>query len=78
MLWRELYFEKLWISGSFSFVAFVNLPWQMVALCNRQPSCCELLSIYTSAETTLTSFTRSTYSRALLLSLNLLTPLALL
>ena len=38
------------------FVAFVNLPWQMAALCNRQPSCCERLSIYATAETTSTSF----------------------
>ena len=39
-------------------------------LCNRQSSCCERLSISTrpTAETTSTSFTRSRYSRALLLS----------
>ena len=70
MPWCELYFEKLWIYGSFSFVDSVNLPWQMAALCNRQSSCCERLSISATAETTSTSFTRSRYSRALLLSIN--------
>ena len=63
-------FEKLWISGSFSFAASVNLPWQMAALCNRQSSCCERVSISAAAETSSTSFPRSRYSRALLLSLN--------
>ena len=42
----------------------------MVALCNRRSSCCERLSISTAAETSLTSFARSRYSGALLLSLN--------
>ena len=71
MLWCEDYFDKLWISGSFSFVASVNLPWQMAALRNRQSSCCERISISISAkaETSSISFTRSRYSRALLLSL---------
>ena len=70
MLWCEHYFEKLWISGSFSVVASVNLPWQMAALRNRQSPCCERLSISAAAETSSTSFPRSRYSRALLLSLN--------
>ena len=70
MLWCEDYFDKLWISGSFSFVASVNLPWQMAALRNRQSSCCERISISATAETSSTSFPRSRYSRALLLSLN--------
>ena len=70
MLWCEHYFEKLWISGSFPFVASVNLPWQMAALRNRQSSCCERISISAAAETSSTSFPRSRYSRALLLSLN--------
>ena len=48
----------------------VNLSWQMATLCNRHSSCCERLSISASAETSLTSFARSRYSRALLLSLN--------
>ena len=72
VLWCEHYFEKLWISGSFSFVASVNLPWQIAALRNRQSSCCERISISTAAETSSTSFHRSRYSRALLLSLNTL------
>ena len=58
------------ISGSFSFVASVNLPWQMAALRNRQSSCCERISISAAAETSSTSFPRSRYSRTLLLSLN--------
>ena len=70
MLWCEHYFEKLWFSGSFSFVVSVNLPWQMAALRNRQSSCCERISISATAETTSTSLPRSRYSRALLLSLN--------
>ena len=70
MLWCEHYFVKLWISGSFSFVASVNLPLQMAALCNRQSSCCERISISAAAETSSTSFPRSRYSRTLLLSLN--------
>ena len=70
MLWCEHYFEKLWISGSFSFVASVNLTWQMAALSNRQSSCCERISISAAAKTSPTSFPRSRYSRALLLSLN--------
>ena len=69
VLWCEHFFEKLWISGSFSFVASVNLPWQMAALRNRQYSCCERISISAAAETS-TSFPRSGYSRALLLSFN--------
>ena len=48
----------------------MNLPWQMAARRNRQSSCCERLSISAAAETSLTSFARSRYSRALLLSLN--------
>ena len=68
--WCEFYFEKLWIYGSFSFVDSVNLPWQMAALCNHQSSCCERLSIPTTAETISTSFTRSRYSHVLLLSFN--------
>ena len=48
----------------------VNLSWQMAVLCNRQFSCCEHLSISAAAETSSTSFARSRYSRALLLSLN--------
>ena len=47
----------------------VNLSWQMATLCNRQSSCCERLSTSAVAETS-TSFARSRYSRALLLSLN--------
>ena len=70
MLWRGHYFETLWISGSFSLVASVNMPWQVAALLNRQSSCCERLSISVAAETSSTSFPRSRYSRALLLSLN--------
>ena len=70
MQWCEHYFEKAWIYGSFSFVNPVNLPWQMAALCNPQTSCCECLSIPAAAETSSTSFARSTYSLALLLSLN--------
>ena len=70
MLWCEHYLEKLWISGSFSFVASVNLPWQMAVLRNRQSSCCERISISAAAETSSTSFPRSRFSRALLLSLN--------
>ena len=70
--WCEHYFETPWIYGSFSFVDFVNLPWQMAVLCNHQSSCCERLSISAAAETSSTSFARSTYSRALLLSLNAL------
>ena len=70
MLCCEHYFEKLWISGSFSFMTSVNLPWQMAALHNRQSSCCKRLSISAAAETSSTSFPRSRYSRALLLSLN--------
>ena len=46
------------------------MPWQMAALCIRQPSCCERISISAAAETSSTSFPRSRYSRALLLSLN--------
>ena len=65
----EHYFEKPWIYGSFSFVASVNLPWQMATLCNRQSSCCERLSISAAAEMSSTSFARSRYSRDLLLSL---------
>ena len=42
----------------------------MAALCNRQSSCCERLSTSAAAETSSTSFARSRYSRALLLSLN--------
>ena len=68
--WCEHYFEKLCIYGSFSFVDSVNLPWPMVALRNRQSLCCERLTISAAAETSLTSFARSRYSRALLLSLN--------
>ena len=67
MLCCEHYFEKLWISGPFSFVASVNLPWQMATLRN---SCCERLSISAAAETSWTFFPRSRYSRALLLALN--------
>ena len=48
----------------------MNLPWQMAAMRNRQSSCCERLSISAAAETSSTSFRRSRYSRALLLSLN--------
>ena len=70
MPWCEHYFDKLWIYGSFSFVDSVNLSWQMAALCNRQSSCCERLSISAAVETPSTSFARSRYSRALLLSLN--------
>ena len=51
-------------------MASVNLPWQMAALRNRQSSCGERLSISAAAETSSTSFPRSSYSRALLLSLN--------
>ena len=47
----------------------LNLPWQMAALGNRQSSCCERLSTSAAAEIS-TSFARSRYSRALLLSLN--------
>ena len=68
--WCEHYFLKPWIYGSFSFVNSVILLWQMAALCNRQSSCCERLSISAVAETSSTSFARSRYSRALLLSLN--------
>ena len=70
MPWCEHYFLKPWIYGSFSLVDSVNLPWLMAALCNRQSSCCERLSISAVAETSWTSFPRSRYSRALLLSLN--------
>ena len=42
----------------------------MTALCNRQSSCCERLSISAAAETSSTSFARNRYSRALLLPLN--------
>ena len=42
----------------------------MAALCNRQSLCCERLSISAVSETSSTSFARSGYSRALLLSLN--------
>ena len=48
----------------------MNLSWQTAALCNRHSSCCERLSISAAAETSSTSFARSRYSRALLLSLN--------
>ena len=48
----------------------MNLPWQMAALCNPQSWCCERLSISTVADTSSTSFARSRYSHALLLSLN--------
>ena len=61
--------SKPWISGSFSFVDSVNLSWQMAELCSRRSSCCERLVISTAAETSPTSFARSRYSRALLLSL---------
>ena len=70
VLWCEHYFEKLRISDSFSFVASVNLLWQIAALRNRQSSCCESISISAAAETSSTSFPRSRYSRTLLLSLN--------
>ena len=59
MPWCEHDFEKLWISGSFSSVDSVNLLWQMAALCSRQSSCCERLSISAAAETSSTSFVRS-------------------
>ena len=68
--WCEHYFLTPWIYGSFSFVDSVILPWQMAALCKRQSSCCERLSISAVAETSSTSFARSRHSRALLLSLN--------
>ena len=42
----------------------------MAALCNRHSSCCERLSISAAAVTSSTSFARSRYSRALLLSLD--------
>ena len=42
----------------------------MAALSNRQSSCCERLSICAAAETSPTSFARSRYIHALLLSLN--------
>ena len=58
------------ISSSFSFVTSVNLPWQMAALCNRQCTCCERILISAAAETSSTSFPRSRYNHALLLSLN--------
>ena len=48
----------------------MNLPWQMAALRIRQSSCCERIFISAAAETSSTSFPRSRYSRALLLSLN--------
>ena len=48
----------------------LNLSWQMAALCNRHSSCCERLLISAATETPPTSFARSRYSRALLLSLN--------
>ena len=42
----------------------------MAALCNRQSTCCERISISAATETSSTSFPRSRCSRALLLSLN--------
>ena len=52
------------------FCGLVNLSCEWAALCNRHSSCCERLSISAAAETSSTSFARSRYNHALLLSLN--------
>ena len=68
--WCKHYFEKPWIYGSFSSVDSVNLSWPMAVLCNRHFSCCERLATSAASEASPTSFARSRYSCALLLSLN--------
>ena len=52
------------------FFFFCSLCESVLALCNRHSWCCEHLSISATTETSPISFARSTYSRALLLSIN--------